>query len=67
MISGGVSKDGSDRERKMACEQRVARRERSEQLRAIWRVREREKSFEVRNGKKATRPNLQIKELSLVG
>ena len=28
--SGGVSQDGSDRERKMAYEQRVARRERSE-------------------------------------
>ena len=28
--SDGVSQDGSDRERKMAYEQRVARRERSE-------------------------------------
>ena len=31
--SGGVSQDGSDRERKMAYEQRVARRERSERRR----------------------------------
>ena len=31
--SGGVSQDGSDRERKMAYEQRVARRERSERKR----------------------------------
>ena len=33
MRSGGVSQDGSDRERKMAYEQRVARRERSERKR----------------------------------
>ena len=31
--SGGVSQDGSDWERKMAYEQRVARRERSERKR----------------------------------
>ena len=31
--SGGVSQDGSDQERKMANEQRVARRERSERKR----------------------------------
>ena len=31
--SGGVSRDGSDRERKMAYEKRVARRERSERKR----------------------------------
>ena len=31
--SGGVSQDGSDRGRKMAYEQRVARRERSERKR----------------------------------
>ena len=70
--SGGVSQDGSDRERKMAYEQRVARQERSERKRRavtgdLEGKREREKSFEVRRGKKATRPNLQTKELSLVG
>ena len=31
--SGGVSQDGSDRQRKMAYEQRVVRRERSERKR----------------------------------
>ena len=68
--SGGVSQDGSDQERKMAYEQRVARRERSERKRrAVTDDFEgkREKSFEVIRGKKATRPNLQTKELSLVG
>ena len=44
--SGGVSQDGSDRERKMAYEQRVARRERSERKRRAvtgdFEVRERE-------------------------
>ena len=57
--SGGVSQDGSDWERKMAYEQRVARRERSERKRRAVtgglegkrereREREREKSFKVR-------------------
>ena len=72
MRSGGVSQDGSDRERKMAYEQRVAGREGSERKRRavmgnLEGKREREKSFEVRRRKKATRPNLQTKELSLVG
>ena len=72
--SGAVSQDESDRERKMAYEERVARRERSEsRQRAVMgnledeREREREKSFEVIRGKKATIPNLQTKEFSLVG
>ena len=70
MRSGGVSQDGSDRERKMAYEQRVARRERSEhKQRAVTGNLEgkREKSLEVRRGKKAMRPNFQAKDLSLVG
>ena len=57
--SGGVSQDGSDREQKMAYEQRVAKRERDQtvgdkQLRAIWKAREREKSFEVRRPRDPT-------------
>ena len=54
----------------MVYEHRVARRERSERKqRAVTGDLEskREKSFEVRRGKKATRPNLQTKELSLEG
>ena len=63
--SGGVSQDRSDRERKMAYEQRVAKRERSERRRRIVMgdlegnrerkretEREREKSFEIRRGRK---------------
>ena len=74
--SGAVSQDGSDRERKMAYEERIARRERSgRRQRAVMgnlegepereRVRERErgeKSFEVIRGKKATMLNLKTKE-----
>ena len=69
-MSSGVSQGGPDREQKMAYEQRVARRERSEhKRRAVTSDLEgkREKSFEVRSEKRAARPNLQTKELSLVG
>ena len=64
--SGAVSQGESDRERKMAYEERVARRERTgRRQRAVMGnlEGEREKSFEVIRGKKATILNLQTKEL----
>ena len=61
MRSGGVSQDGSDREQKLAHEQRVqGKREMRAWLTSHYtsfggQEKEREKSFEVKRGKKATK------------
>ena len=67
--SGGVSQGGSDRERKMAYEQRVARREKSEQRqRAVTEdlegKRERERMVSKFEGERKPRdPTSRLKNL----
>ena len=67
MRSGSVSQDGSDREQKMAYEQRVGRQERSERrpLAVTGDLEgKKEKGFEVRRERKPREPSSRLKNLA---